>query len=418
MVASATLLLAAGVAIDHWGVPWYKLRSLRETGSLSDYDPSDGFPSIKPKRLEDTHDVEERAVAMRKAVIDRDAATIEAQCQQAAGGDWEKWQRDTARYREDLKAKIDALKKQPELHGLPEGGDIEPLEGRDGFPLFEVGAKDQLTYLVEPDSLDKFRKEPPPVVAARWFRKHHNIDLIFVVVPKLTEMHIDRFLDPGPKDGIIAPHARKALLELLKNDVEVVDGFSLFRPCRDADTEYLFNTADNHWSPRGMRIMAKEIAERIERYRFGTRARYALPIVRTQVGPYRIDLCVGGFGSQNGWPTLTEEQRERARRAQTTNLSEVVMQGDGSPPPNDPKSPVLLIAHSYGLYFGDQLVKELNLLIDSQIILAGTCQFFAKYLREPSSLDHARVVVWLTTEQNMTRFGSLPGPIMADMAGR
>ena len=364
-VAFAALFVAAGAAIDHWGVPWYKQRSLLETGSVSDYDSSNGFPPIRLKHLEDSNAIEDRAVAMRKAAIDRDVATIEAECQRAAGGDWEKWQQETARYRADLKAKIDGLKKRPNVRGLPEGGDLEPLEGRDGFPLFEVAAKEHLTYLFDSDRLDKFRKERPPVVAARWLRKHHNIDLIFVVVPKMTEVHIDRFLDPSPKDGIIAPQARKALLELLNDDVEVVDGFSLFRPRRDADPEYLFNTADNHWAPRGMRVMAKEIADRIERYRFGTRARYALPIVRTSVGPYKIDLCVGGFGSQIGWQTLTEEQRERARRAQTTSLSEVVMQEDGSPPPNDPRSLVLLIAHSYGLYFGDQLVKELNLLIDS-----------------------------------------------------
>jgi hypothetical protein len=417
-VVACGLLLAAGAAIDHSGVPWYRLRSLRENGSVSDYDPSAGFPPVEPKRVADTAPDGDRAVEMRKAVIGRDAAAIEAQCRRAAGGDWEKWDRDTAEYRAQLRAKIEGLRKRPEVRGLPEGGDIEPLEGRNGFPLFEVAAREHLAYLFDPDRLDAFRKERPPVAAARWLKKHFNIDLIFVVVPKMTEVHIEHFLDPCPEDGIIAPAARKALLELLKEDVEVVDGFTLFRARRDADAEYLFNTADNHWAPRGMRVMAKEIADRIERYRFGTSARYALPVVRTVVGPYKVDRCVGGFGSKIGWQTLTEEQRDRARQVQTTNVSEVVMQADGAQPPNDPHSPVLMIAHSYGFYFADQLIKELNMLIDSHIAVNTTTQFFNDFVRDPEGLGHARVIVWVTTEQNMTRFGSLPAPITAEMGAR
>jgi hypothetical protein len=39
-----------------------------------------------------------------------DRAAIEQECQNAAASDWEKWQRDTAIYREALQAKIDGLR--------------------------------------------------------------------------------------------------------------------------------------------------------------------------------------------------------------------------------------------------------------------------------------------------------------------
>jgi hypothetical protein len=355
-------------------------------------------PAIPPQ-------AEPRAAAARAAVIRRDAEAIRAECQRAAGGDWDKWQRDTAPYRAALLAKIQALKEFRE-HITPYAeGRIEALESRDGFPVFETAPQLHLNYLYKPESLDEFARDRPVVTASRWLRQQ-GIDLIFVPVPKMTEVYVEHFLDPCPPDGIIGPRIRRTLLDLLEDDVEVVDGLPLFRRARDVDAEYLFNTADPHWAPRAMRIMAKEIADRVARYRFGARARYALPIVRTKPTPYAPPA-----GFQIGLLGLSADQRKRAELAETIQESGVSMD-DGQTPPDDPSSPVFLIGHSYVPAFREQLVKELNLLVATRTFPGGTTEFFGEFLRSPESLARTRVVVWLTTEQHLTHFKPLPEPIL------
>jgi hypothetical protein len=346
-----------------------------------------------------------RAVAARAAVIRRTAEAIQAECRLAAADDWEKWQRDTEPYRNALQAKVEALKKLEKGGTSYPEGRFEALEGRDGFPLFETAAHMHVNYLYKPESLDGFARDRPVVAANRWLRRQ-GIDLIFVPVPRMTEVYVEHFLDPCPPDGIIAPHVRRTLLELLKADVEIVDGLPLFRSMRDPGAEYLYNTADPHWAPRGMRVMAKTVADRIARYRFGARARYALPIVTTKPAPY---LPPNGF--QTGLPALTADQRERAEFAETVEDSGVCME-DGRTPPTDASSPVLLIGHSYVPGFREHLVKELNLLVATRAFPAATTEFFADFLRDPETLARTRVVVWVTTEQQLAEFRPMPGPIL------
>jgi hypothetical protein len=370
-------------------------------------------PPPAPRVPADPRRPEPRAVAARAAAIRRDAAAIEAECQKAAGGDWDKWQRDTAPYRDSLKAKISALKENLPASNSPETR-YQPLAPHDDFPLFEVGSRGHLNYLYDPATLDDFRRDRPVVAAHRWL-KRRGIDLILLTVPKMTEVYMEHFLDPCPPDGIIAPHVRRTLLELLHDDVEVIDGFSLFRPQRDTDADYLYNTADTHWAPRSMRVMAKEVADRIGRYRFGARARYAVPIVRAAPGRYGADDTPTGMGFLFAWDALTADQQRRARPFQVRTQTEVKMP-DGTKPPDDRTSPVLVIGHSYVWCFKEQLVKEMNLLTYSWSSPHQTTEVFGEFLREPELLDHTRVVVWVTTSQNMTAFRPLPKAVTDTLA--
>jgi hypothetical protein len=370
-------------------------------------------PPSPDTRQSDPRTPEPRAIEGRARAIKQNAAAIQAECRQAAAGDWVKWQQDTASYRATLKAKIDVLKEFPSSRSITPEGRVEPLEGREEFPLFEVNPRVHLDYLYDPASLDEFRRTRPVVAAHRWLRER-SIDLIFVPVPKMTEVYIEHFLDPCPADGIIAPHVRQTLLELLENEVEVVDGFPLFRALRDTDTEYLYNTADPHWAPRGMRIMAKEIASRIERYKFGARARYGLPMVRSSPGAYEVDDRPGGIGSMGAWQALSPDQAKLAERAQTKLQAHVFLL-DGRLAYDDPLSPVIVIGHSYVQHFREQLIRELNLLLQTRAGGAYTTEVLGDFLREPELLAHARVVVWITTEQHMTHFKPLPAAIMATL---
>jgi hypothetical protein len=353
---------------------------------------------------------EPQAAEARAAAIRRDAEAIRAECK-AAGGDWEKWQRDTAPYREALKGRLASPGKAGS--GVAADG-LTVMEGLSGFPLFEVSPGMHLRHLYDPDSVDPFRKERPVVAARRWLGAR-GIDLIFVPVPKMTEVYVEHFLDRCPADGVVGPHLRRTLLELLDNDVEVVDVFRLFRSKRDADEEYLYNSADSHWAPRGMHVVAKELADRIERYRFGSQARYGPPVVKTCPEPYWASLSnsLGGdLPFQDGWISLSDEQRKRAVAAQAA-VSLQVTTPDGNRPADHPESPVLVIGHSYLRHFRELLVKELNLLVQTNFGKNNTTEGFADLLRDPELLAHCHVVVWVTTEQHLTRFQPMPPPILA-----
>jgi SGNH hydrolase-like domain, acetyltransferase AlgX len=360
------------------------------------------------------------AVAARAAVIRRDAEAIRAECQRSAGGDWERWQRETAPYRSALKDRIDGLKPLDSKLAPWLDGKYEVLDGRGDFPLFEIKARENLVHVYDPNSLAAFRSDRPVIVARDWLRQR-GIDLILVVVPKMTEVYIEHFLDTCPTDGIIAPHLRQTLLELLEADVEAVDGYSLFRAARDSDPEYFYNTADTHWAPRAMHIAAVEVAKRIARYKFGAEAMSATPVVKTSVGSYSIQgagstSLPGPLPRLEGWLLLNERQRRLATVAQTRSVSHVTLP-DGSEPLDDPLSPVLVIGHSYVTNFREQLIKEMNLLIKTRWSAAQTTEAFGDFLREPELLAGRRVVVWVTTEQHMTHFAPLPAAITNERLG-
>jgi hypothetical protein len=414
LIALAATLLVTFFA-GGWISPW-KSEPQKPTPAaqsfrteMQTFDDSKDKQLLNDPGLEDPRQPEQRAVEARANFIHRDAVAIQAECQRSAGGNWAKWQQDTAPYRAHLKAKIDALKEVP-YSGLDSpDARYQPLEGRNGFPLFELKSREYLNYLYEPEKLDDFRRDRPVLAVHRWLRDR-GIDLIFVPVPKMTEVYVEHFLDPCPPDGIIAPQVRQTLLELLKEDVEAIDGTKLFRSLRDTDAEYLYHTADSHWAPRGMRIMAKEIADRIERYKFGARARYGLPVVKASPASYPFDENLPRYGFFGGWNALSAEQKKRALAVQPRTLAEVRTQG-GREPPDDPTSPVLVIGNSYVYRFREQLVKELNLLTATRAEPNQTTEAFADFLRDPQLLAHCRVVVWIITNHHLTRFKPLPKPI-------
>jgi hypothetical protein len=412
LIAATVLAIAWGGAwLSHWDrhSPEAGPKATAATTLEPVYDTSRGFPRLNRPEPRDPREPEPPAVEARAAVMHRDAAAIEAQCQKSAGGDWDKWQRDTAPYRAALKARIGELRIFPERAADRVECQYEALAGRDNFPLFEVGAHYFLPYLFDPAVIEPFRRERPVIAAHRWLRQK-GIDLIFVPAPRMTEVYIEHFLDPCPKDGVIAPHMRRTLLELLKEDVEIVDGFSLFRSVRNSDEEYLYNAGTPHWAPRAMRVMAKEIAGRVERYKFGARARYAMPMCKTGPGPFVWQGRLGGIDDV-GYQSLTDEQKKRAIAAQTTNESHVTML-DGRSPPNNPDSPVVVVGNCWVDSFGDQLVKELNQLTSTFAGPSQTTEAFTDFLRDPKLLERCRVVVWITSEQHMTAFKMLPAPIL------
>ena len=188
-------LLAACLLAPACSKPPDPIIVLVEKPAAPAFDPAKAFPLSDAPRPPVSRQPEPPAVKARAAAIRRDAEAIEAECRQAAGGDWERWQRDTASYRAALKSKIDALKFFDPPRATYDEANSEPLEGKDGFPLFEVGPRAFLQFLYRPETLDTFRKDRSVAVVHRWLQAH-GVDLIFVPAPKMTEVYVEHFLDP------------------------------------------------------------------------------------------------------------------------------------------------------------------------------------------------------------------------------
>jgi hypothetical protein len=347
---------------------------------------------------------EPSAAAARKEAIRHDADVNRVQCEKAAGGDWTKWVQKTEGYRAALRTQLADLQRREREEIPSPGPKFLALAGRDDFPLFEIGARENLHYLTDPASYDDFRARKPVVVASRWLRRW-GVDLIFVPVPKMTEVYIDHFIDPAPPDGIIAPYTRRALLEMLDAGVEVVDVFALFRPRRAPDPSYLYHTADTHWAPRGMQIAAAELARRIERYDFAKVARRAPPVFKEATEPYYGDRGTG-------YMLLNEEQRQRLADARTQTWNRVTTP-DGGVLLDDAKSPVFLVGNSYLTKFRELLIRELNLGLRTNQVHGSTTEPIRDFLVAPEFLSGVRVVIWVTTEEHMAHFKPLPAPFQA-----
>lgn len=348
--------------------------------------------------------VEMEARESRQSQLRHDADAIRSECERAAGGDWRKWQAETARYRDALTARIAKLK----FNNLLECEFLAALDR----PYFQDTVRMSLGPAVDPTRWDDFRKTRAVVAGSRWLRGR-GVDLVFVTVPTMPEVYIEHFLAETPPDGVIAPHRRRTFLDLLEADVEVVNTFRLMRDARDRVFQYL--PADHHWNQPGMLATARDVADRFSRYQFGKDAKKAAPVTKSRPGPYvppsaeqRKAASVPGGG------TLTEEQWQSALGTQPATI-DYITSPDGSPLADDPRSPVLLIGNSYVVGFREVLIREANLRVRTNWGNGQSTQAFAGFLREPETLDGVKVVVWVNADQFLAHFSAMPEPVTATL---
>jgi hypothetical protein len=338
--------------------------------------------------------------AARRSQIAHEIAAIESECRTAAAGDWQRWENETARYRSQLKERVDALNS----HGAAPPA---YLAGRD-LPIFQIKPKMGSAHIINPMEWNEFRTNRPVVAGSKWLRKR-GIDVIFVSVPSMPEIYIDQFLNVTPADGIIAPHIRQTFLQLLQSDVEVVDTFQLMRAARGRGFQYL--PADHHWNQLGMRATVQDIARRLSRYHFGRDAKQAAPVSKTTSGPYKLPLTDTGKPWRPMGAEALSERQWNAALGMLPGSMDYITAPDGSPLADDPASPVMLIGNSYAIDFRELLIRETNLRIRTRWGNGHTTQALAEFLREPEQLNGVRVIIWITADEFLFMFRYLPPEI-------
>jgi hypothetical protein len=337
-----------------------------------------------------------RAAAMHETI-----EVFRGECVRNAGGDWDRWIADLAAVRADLAAKAKAAKPyDPGSTGYFEARGAV-LEGRDRFPLFESAPAHYLIHIVEPASLDPFRHDRPVVAGSRWLERR-GIDVIFVPVPKMTEIYPEFFTDHCPSDRIIAPRIRQIMLELLEADVEVVDLWYAFQAERDTSAELLYQPADPHWAPRAQEIAARLVADRLKRYDF---------VVKAQAGPR---ICKGPAlpyppaSEGAAFKALNPEQQKRATEHQPR--SSRIPRKFVSPQFNH-TSPVACIGDSYNCGFMELLGRELNMAIHPLAAGGNTSDAFKNFLRDSELIKDCRVVIWLVCNSSLKNPWPIPSKI-------
>jgi hypothetical protein len=277
------------------------------------------------------------------------------------------------------------------------------LEGKNHFPLFEGNPGGYVGYLENAKSLEPFRQSHSVAAAARWL-KRRGIDVIFVPVPKMTEVYPEYFADHCPADHIVAPHLRHILEELLDEDVEVVDLLPAFLQERDTAPEPLYQPADPHWSARAQEIGARAIAERLKRYDFVAKALASPPLFKT------IDIPYAQGSGRAALPFMSPEQKERALAAEPKTWPTVAHRNGGSLLSEE--SPVVFIGDSYNCGLWERVGREINLPIHLLYRSGSTTEVFKDFVRDPDMLKDCKVVVWVVCNSGLQFSWSLPAPVL------
>ena len=299
------------------------------------------------------------AEVLRVEAIHESIESLNAECRRHGDGDWNKWSQSLQSYRNALQVRIQAVRPNYPDAPSPEGRWVM-LETERGSPsLFEVEPAGYLQYLVDPESLDFFRRTLTVAVVSRWLNSQ-GIALVFVPVPKMTEVYAGRMAQPTPPGGIAAPHVRRLLKELLENDVDVIDLLPLFLSDPDRDARPLYYPDDAHWAPRGQQLAAKAIAARLNRYGFVRAARRepALSRLRELKMSWTPDVFCGA-------PSLTSAQQARALPGEPQVVPAPELLSGKSLV--DQKSPVLFIGDSYNEGLLELVAHELNLSVAGEI---------------------------------------------------
>ena len=324
---------------------------------------------------------------LRREAIHRTARGIELECQTHAGGDWNRWFAELAPFRAGLRKAVAAVKPyNPTADGTVDAR-CALLEARGNPPLFETCPEMYLRYLYGPRDLDQYietRRVVPALKAVSAWLKARGIDLVFVPVPKMTEVYADRIV-PGVAPGtIVAPQGRRLLLELLRADVEVVDLLPAFLAARGSSPEPLYRPVDPHWAQRAMSLAAGAIAERLQRYDFVRKTRAEPPGYTTNESSV--------YDPGVGYPALDPDQKQRVGKALTSRRMFV---GEGSRKLLSDDAAVIFVGDSYNYGLTPLVVRQINAPVREFIGGGHTTEAIGDFVRDPTLLEKCRVVVWV-----------------------
>jgi hypothetical protein len=351
-----------------------------------------------------------------KSILDAKNLVL-GQLSASGTGSWDEWNASVEPFRVALRARIAAAKpNNPKAKG-PSEGRYEVLESLGDPPRFEAWPSSYLRYIAKaPLSTSEFISQTafvPSIVAISKWLASHGIDLIFVPVPKMTEVYPDQFIRETPADRIVAPPMRRAVHDLLDQGVEVIDLLPVFLEARKRKGPTLYQYCDPHWTWEGQRIALEEIVRRLRRSPVVRKAESGPRLYRSWTERRDLTTVSAALGA------LTAAQSRRVKPLLTYDVE--LVEPLGKTPLTSETSPVALAGDSYNNGLEANLSHRLNLPI-RDLHASGSSSPFKDLLRDPESMKSMKVLVFLVSTPGLWEFPTkLPGEIAkfaAEPAGK
>jgi hypothetical protein len=322
------------------------------------------------------------------------ARALEAELKGAGGGSWSKWAAQTAPFREAVKRHLKAMPPS-----------AKAMAGKDGFLFYKNG----LEYVAGGDlEAQPKGKNPLPIILE--FKKEldrQGVDFLFVPVPTKEEVYPEEL---GPEfktyaGQIVNPFFRKFLLSLTREGIEVVDLLPSFLAAKAGAGEPLFQHQDTHWSDRGLRLAADQLATRVKGYGwYGGLAKHAQTFGQRQTSFVR-------FGDlQSRLP-----EAEQKKYSPESLIAHQVLRADKQPYDDDPDSPIVLLGDSFtGVYeltdaehagVSAHIARGISYPLDLVMSYGGGPNVRQKLLRRgEASLRTKKLVVWMMTARDLYNY--------------
>jgi hypothetical protein len=243
-----------------------------------------------------------------------------------------------------------------------------------------------------------FDDEDHPIHAIEHYARtlaEHGITLLVVPVPNRVQVQSDLMPNVGADPDLLGGDLAmpRLLIEMARRGIDVVDLYPSFAAARVEDraegrTRTLFQDYNAHWSPRGVRIGAQVVAERIR----------ALPWFEQGPLVERADFEI-----------VFEERRSTAPQYGDAPEEQQLMPFDRVLRPNgrrllerDPNSPILVMGDSYaGMYNAEgadicsHLIAELGHPVDYITVSnGGANSVWQSLARRGDDLAGVKVIVW------------------------
>lgn len=286
---------------------------------------------------------------------------------------------------------------------LGDGGD-KAVAGRDGWVFYRPGVQ----YLTErPNTRDATCNAVDAARAIIDFRDQlaaRGIALVVVPVPNKESVYPDRLTGrPPPPTGRPTAETRAVFDQLTAASVEVIDLFALFARARAEapDASPLYLARDSHWSPTGLALASRAVAERLVALNLvtpGTTA-YTNRAVRVE----RVGDIVRMFQSA---------PLERRFAPEAVDCHQVRHPDGSQPYRDDPGASVLVLGDSFLRIFQQdepgaagfiaQLARELRQPVKAIVDDGGASTAVRQELTyRPALLRGTRVVIWEFVERDI-----------------
>ena len=285
---------------------------------------------------------------------------------------------------------------------LRDGGE-KALIGREGWLFYKPGYNDMLAA---PGRRAATNDPVASIVAWRDALAARGIQLLVVPAPNKESIYPERLTRRvAAGQSVVSPMTRDVLNRLELAGVECVNLFALFAQGREDSAVQaarpLYLAQDSHWSPAGVELAAKAVAQRLVEkgwLELGTTEYHERPVPVNRLG----DVI----------RMLQAPQIERRSTPETVPCVQVVRSDTGQLYQDEPDSEILVLGDSFlRIYqqdepgsagFSAHLAKELRRPLTSLVNDGGASTLVRQELyRRPALLKNKRVVVWEFVERDI-----------------